>query len=58
MLLLLYATMLLGKFQTQERIWMNALERAKLVALVNVGLSPFLFFWNKVPGNLFFTIMV
>jgi hypothetical protein len=58
MLLLLYATLLLGKFQTQERIWMNALERARLVALVNVGLSPFLFFWSKVPGHLFFTIMV
>jgi hypothetical protein len=58
MLLLLYATMLLGKFQTQERIWMNALERAKLVALINVGLSPFLFFWSKVPGHLFFMIMV
>lgn len=58
MLLLLYATMLFGKFQTQERVWMNALERARLVALVNVGLSPFLFFWSKVPGNLFFMIMV
>ena len=58
MLLLLYATMLLGRFQTQERIWMNALERAKLVALINVGLSPFLFFWSKVPGNLFFTTIV
>ena len=37
---------------------MNALERLRLIALVNVGLSPFLFFWNKVPGHLFFTIMV
>jgi hypothetical protein len=58
MLLLLYATMLLGKFQMQERIWMSALERARLIAIVNVGLSPFLFFWSKVPGNLFFTIIV
>jgi hypothetical protein len=58
MLLLLYATILLGRFQTQERVWMTALERARLVALINVGLSPFLFFWSKVPGNLFFMIMV
>lgn len=58
MALLCYGTHLLGKFQTQERIWMNALERARLVALVNIGLSPFLFFWSKLPTNLFFTITV
>jgi hypothetical protein len=58
MILLFYGTHLLGKFQTQERIWMNALERARLVALVNVGLSPFLFFWSKIPAHLFFTVIV
>jgi hypothetical protein len=58
MLLLCYGTHLLGKFQTQERIWMNALERARLVALVNVGLSPFLFFWSRLPGNGFFLVTV
>ena len=58
MLLLFYGTHLFGKFQTQERIWMTTLERAKFVALANVGLSPFLFFWSRVPGNLFFTIIV
>jgi hypothetical protein len=58
MALLFYGTHLLGKFQMQERIWMSALERARFAALINLGLSPFLFFWSKVPGNLFFTIMV
>lgn len=58
MILLLYGTNLLGRFQKQERIWINALERARLVALVNVGLAPFLYFWGKVPGNMFFTITV
>ena len=58
MALLGYGTHLLGKFQTQERVWINALERARLVALINLGLSPFLFFWSKLPGNLFFTITV
>jgi hypothetical protein len=58
MLLLCYGTHLLGKFQTQERIWMNALERARLVALVNVGLSPFLFFWSRLPANTFFLVTV
>jgi len=58
MALLLYGTLLLGKFQTQERIWMNALERARLAALINLGLSPFLYFWSKVSSNLFFLIVV
>jgi hypothetical protein len=56
--LLFYGTMLLGRFQSQERIWMSALERARIVALVNLGLSPFLFFWSKVPYNAFFAVMV
>ena len=58
MSLLCYGTHLLGRFQSQERVWINALERARLVALINVGLSPFLFFWSKIPGHLFFTISV
>src|SRR5688572_7664448 len=39
MALLCYGTHLLGRFQSQERVWIYALERARLVALVNVGLS-------------------
>ncbi len=57
-LLLLYGVVLLGGFQKQERVWTQSLERARLLALVNVGLSPFMFFWSKVPSNLFFTITV
>jgi len=56
MALLCYGTHLLGRFQVQERVWMNAWERARLVALVNVGLAPFLFFWSKIPGQPFFTV--
>lgn len=58
MALLLYATLLFSRFQSQERVWTNAIERARLMALVNLGLSPFLFFWSKVPGNVFFTLMI
>jgi hypothetical protein len=58
MALLFYGTNLLGRFQAQERVWADALERARFVALANIGLSPFLFFWSKVPGNLFFNFMV
>jgi hypothetical protein len=55
--LLLYGVLLLGGFQKQERVWTEALERARLLAVINVGLSPFLFFWSKMSGNLFFTII-
>ncbi len=58
MMLLLYGVLQLGGFQKQERIWTRALERARLLAVVNVGLSPFLFFWSKMSGNLFFTVIV
>lgn len=52
--LLFYGLGLLGHFQKQERIWHAALDRARVFALVNVGLSPFLYWWNKMPGNEFF----
>jgi len=58
MALLLYGTHLLGSFQPQERVWRDTWERARLVACVNLGLAPFLFFWSKVSGNPFFTIML
>lgn len=56
--LLLFGLWQMDSFQKQERPWVNALERAKLLALVNVGFSPFLFFWNRVPGHFFFELMV
>jgi hypothetical protein len=49
---------LLGNFQSQERVWISALERAKVIALVNIALSPFLFWYNKVPGQTFFAMIV
>jgi hypothetical protein len=58
MALLCYGTFLLGGFQRQERVWMQALERARVVAVINVGLAPFLFFWSKMPSLTFFTITV
>ena len=54
-MLLFYGLAQLGHFQTQERIWHSALDRAKIFALVNVGLSPFLYFWHRMPNDPFFT---
>ena len=47
--LLLFALHQMGRFQPQERIWQNALDRAKLLAMVNIGLAPFLYWWRRVP---------
>lgn len=56
--LLLYGLWQLGAFQRQERPWRLALDRARLVGLINFGLSPFLYWWYRIPENPFFTIMV
>jgi hypothetical protein len=48
----------LGAFQKQERVWTHALDRTKLLAVVDLGLSPFLYWWNQVPGQPFFTAIV
>ena len=56
--LLAYGLWQLGDFQKQERVWRTALDRARLFSLINFGLSPFLFWWNKVPANTFFLAMV
>jgi hypothetical protein len=52
--LLLYGLTLLGHFQKQERVWIAALDRAKVFALINLGASPFLYWWNRIPSNSFF----
>jgi hypothetical protein len=58
MLLLLYGLSQLGHFQKQERVWRNTLELGKVLVLINIGLSPFLFLWNKLPDVLFYFEML
>ncbi len=52
--LLGYGLWQIGAFQPQERIWRTALDRARLLALINFGLSPFLFWSRSMPENVFF----
>jgi hypothetical protein len=52
--LLVYGLNLAGHFQKQERPWRQALDRARLLALVNLGLSPFLYWYGRVPEQEFF----
>jgi len=56
--LLVYGLWQLGDFQKQERVWRSALDRARLLSLINFGLSPFLFWWNKIHANTLFLAMV
>jgi hypothetical protein len=56
--LLLFGLIQMGSFQKQERPWRSALDRAKLSGLINLGLSPFLFWHNKMPGQTFFSASV
>jgi hypothetical protein len=56
--LLLYGLWQLGSFQKQERPWRNSLDHARIFALANFGLSPFLYWWNRVPDHPFFGITV
>jgi hypothetical protein len=52
--LLYYGLNLLSDFQKQERVWREALDRAKILALANLGLSPFIYWYSRVPDEMFF----
>src|SRR6185295_10296971 len=54
--LLFYGVMSLGHFQKQERVWNRALDRARFFALINLGLSPFVYWWSKIPSQPFFLL--
>jgi len=56
--LLLYGLWLMSDFQKQERVWVLALDRAKVLGLVNVGLSPFLHWHQQMPDMPFFSYAV
>lgn len=56
--LLLFGIWQLGSFQRQERIWVAVHGRAQLLAVFNLGLSPFLYWSNQMPGNEYFAFAV
>ena len=55
---LLFGVWEMGHFQRQERVWAAALEQTRLLGLINVGLSPFVFFWNRMPHDPFYNQML
>jgi hypothetical protein len=56
--LLIFGLWQMGDFQKQERPWRNALDRAKLLGLVNFGLCPFLYWHNRMPHETFFSAAI
>jgi hypothetical protein len=56
--LLVYGLWQMSHFQKQERVWRHALDRAQLLAVMNLGLSPFLYWWGKIPSDPFFSAVV
>lgn len=52
--LLVYGLWQMGDFQKQERPWRNALDRAEVLALVNLGLCPFFYWQNQIPAQIYF----
>ena len=55
---LYYSLRQLDDFQKQERIWRHALTRAQILAVINTGLAPFLFWWHRFPAILFYDVCV
>lgn len=41
-------------FQPQERVWVRSVHRAELLALLNLALSPFTWWWSRRPEVTFF----
>jgi hypothetical protein len=56
--LLLFGLSEMGHFQVQERVWINALERARILAVVNLGLAPFLYWQHRLPEVALYAQMV
>ena len=49
--LLLLALHFISRFQPQERVWQHTLDRAKILAIVNIGFVPFLYWFRRVPDE-------
>lgn len=54
--LVLYGLWMMTPFQPQERIWQRTLDRAKLMGLLTMGLSPYLFWVGRNPFELAFVL--
>ena len=56
--LIVYGLWQMAGFQPQERPWRQALDRAQLLALVLLGLCPFIYWHSRMPEQFFFAAAV
>lgn len=56
--IVLYGLLQVGRFQPRERVWRQAVERCQVVAWVNCGLSPFLYWLHGMPEVLHYRFCV
>lgn len=54
-LLLFFGVLRLSRFHPQERPWQQPLVVTQVLALLLLGLSPFLFLWSRVPSEALFS---
>ena len=56
--LLFFGLSQLRYFQKQERVWIRAVDRAQMIAFINIGLSPFLYWWHRSPETPLFSVVI
>ncbi len=52
--LLVFGLFELRQFQPNERIWISALDRAQVLSLMLLALTPVAHWWNRLPEEPFF----
>jgi hypothetical protein len=57
-LMMLAGLVEMSRFQKTERPWQLALDRAQILGFINVGLSPFIFWWNRMPNELVYLVSI
>lgn len=48
----------LKKYKPEHCTWQRLLDQARLMAMINTGLAPFLYWWRHIPANPFFESML
>ena len=56
--MLLFGVLEMTRFRPREGVWQRTLDRAKIFALLNFGLSPFAYFCNHFPSEIYYRQMV
>jgi hypothetical protein len=56
--LIFYSLFQIAALPPERGAWRDLVDRTKLLALVNLGLAPFVYFWNARPQNVYFAYAV